>query len=107
MFCENCGAEKYSEDAIFCTKCGIQFSKRIIEDLRDDFQINFDIAIITGLGAGVITGLFSATITQTFNYSPLTWFLLYIGCGIFILYLLITRFKSFARTLKRRLKNLK
>ncbi|MDO9549896.1 MAG: hypothetical protein Q7J03_02885 [Methanoregula sp.] len=107
MFCENCGAEKYSKGSVFCTKCGYQFSKRANEELFDDYQFNFDISIISGLGAGVITGVFSATITTAFNFSPLTAVILYGIIGIFIVYLLVTRARSVKNIVKRRLKIVK
>lgn len=40
MYCENCG-NKVDDDAVFCTKCGKQFSQKNKRD-TNNIKINLD-----------------------------------------------------------------
>jgi len=104
MFCSKCGAPKPTVPTNFCTKCGTQFSKESIEDIRDNYQINVGVSTAIGLSSGIITVIFSAAISQIFHFEWWGWAIILVVTGGLMTILLFSSFKTIKNSLERQLK---
>jgi len=105
MACPNCGIEK-NDNANFCWSCGYNFTKETLEEYRDSYQINTNGSIIIGLGSGIVTGIFSAALSQVIKLDLLGWGIVlafsFLVCGSLIITSLLTMKESATRQIRRR-----
>lgn len=105
MVCPKCGTPKL-DCANFCWNCGYNFSQDLIEDYRDSYQINIGSATIIGLCSGIVTGIFSAAISQVIKFEWWGWAIVlvfsFLACGVLIFKSFSAMKESITRQLRRR-----
>jgi uncharacterized membrane protein YvbJ len=106
MICPNCGASK-EEDANFCRKCGYKFASDQIEDYRDSYQINVGVSIAIGMASSIITGIFSAAISEIIHLEWWGWCIILLITSIMIVILFYRSFKTVEKSAIRQLRRAK
>ena len=103
MICSRCGTEKI-ENANYCIKCGFKFANESLEEVKDTYLVNYSLSAIIGICSGIITGIFSAALSESIHLEWWGWIIVLCLSAIGIGFFLFSCFKTLKNALIRQLR---